>query len=364
MKAFVTGGTGFIGGRLVGRLIERGDEVHVLVRSKGGQEKMEAAGARTIWGDITERESMRAGMQGCDAVFHAAAWYKIGSRDWPKAEEINVEGTRNVLELATELGIPRTVYTSTLAVFGDTHGVLVDESYKMTVNDAKRDFITEYDRTKWMAHYEVALPLIERGAPIIIVMPGVVYGPGDRSLVGQLMEAWYRGFFPVFPGPETIFTYAHIEDIVEGHLLAAEKGKPGESYILAGPAMSFKEIARLWARLAGKPEPLAYLPARFLHPWEPPARFLGDRIPGWPELFSADAVRIMGASYAARADKARAGLGWQTRPIEVGLRQTLDWIAAKTQAEPLLNPRQKRIATLSLLAALGLISLRRKRHRR
>jgi dihydroflavonol-4-reductase len=195
-------------------------------------------------------------------------------------------------------------------------------------------------------------------------MPGVVYGPGDHSLVGQLMEAWHRGLFPVFPGPETIYTYAHVEDIVEGHLLAAEKGKPGESYILAGPAMNLKEMAQLWARLSGKQAPLAYLPSAFLHPMEPIARMLGGWIPGWPELLSADAIAVMGKSYAARADKARRELGWELRPLEEGMRETLDWIARKTESQPLLTPRQKRIGGLALAAALLLLFRPRKTRRR
>jgi nucleoside-diphosphate-sugar epimerase len=364
MHTFVTGGTGFIGNILVRRLAARGDEVRALVRSKKGKEKMEAAGAQAVWGDVTERASLREGMAGCDLVFHVAAWYKLGSRDWLKAETINVEGTRNVLELAYELGVPKIVYTSTLAVYGDTHGIMADESYVMPSTGGVREFRTEYDRTKWMAHYQVALPLIERGAPIIIVLPGVVFGPGDHSLIAQLMEAWYRGLFPVFPGPETSYTYAHVDDIVEAHLLAAENGRLGESYVIAGPAMSFQEIVPLWARLAGKPVPLAYLPSRFLHPLAPVAQALGERIPGWPELLSADAVRVMGCTYIARADKALGELGWKPRPVEEGMRQTLDWVAAKSRAEPLLSPRQKQIAGLSLAALAVLLLAKKKRARR
>jgi dihydroflavonol-4-reductase len=368
MKAFVTGGTGFIGSRLVGRLVERGDEVCALVRSKEGKEKLEAAGAKTAWGDITDRESMRGqwphGMQGCDIVFHLAAWYKLGARNWAKAEEINVGGTRNVLELALELGIPRIVYTSTVAVFGDTRRVLADESYTMPVQDGKRDFITEYDRTKWMAHYEVVQPLVARAAPVITVLPCVVYGPGDPSLFGQLMAAWYRGLFPVFPGPETSFNYAHIDDVVQGHLLAADKGRLGESYILAGPALSYRELVPLWARLTGKAEPVAYLPAALLQALAPFARSLGDLIPGWPELLSADALRSMGVTYISRSDKAHTELGWTQRPLEDGMRQTLDWIAGKTQAEPLLTPQQKRIGGMALAAGLVLLISRRMRSRR
>ena len=184
MKAFITGGTGFIGRRLVERLVQRGDQVQALVRSQKGAADLQAMGAQPVYGDVTDRETMREGMKGCDVVFHLAGWYKLGGRNIGEGEAINVEGTRNTLELAYELGISKIIYTSTVAVFGDTHGSLPDESYQ----GPEGPFLTEYDRTKWIAHYKVAHPLIEKGAPVIILMPGVVYGPGDPSLVGDLMR--------------------------------------------------------------------------------------------------------------------------------------------------------------------------------
>jgi len=231
MKAFVTGGTGFIGQHLVRQLVERDYEVVALARSESGVEQLRTLGARPALGDITDMDSMREPMAGCDLVFHVAGWYKIGGDDWMQAEIINVGGTRKVLRLAYELGIPKIIYTSTVAVFGDTHGNIVDETYH-----TDGPFVTEYDRTKWLAHYKVAVPLIEKGAPIIIVIPGVAYGPGDHSWIGDLMRTFYIGV-PVLAGPDTAFTYAHVDDIAEGHILAAEKGRIGESYVLAGPAV-------------------------------------------------------------------------------------------------------------------------------
>ena len=159
MKAFVTGSTGFIGARLVQKLLSSGWQVNALVRTQQGANMLLAIGAQPVWGDITARELMRDGMRHCDVVFHLAGWYKIGGRDWEKAEAINVQGTRNVLELAFELGIPKIVYTSTVAVFGDTRGVLANEEFERL----DQSFLTEYDRTKWAAHFQVALPLIEQG---------------------------------------------------------------------------------------------------------------------------------------------------------------------------------------------------------
>ncbi len=140
MKAFVTGGTGLIGRSLIRQLVERGYHVHALARSAAGAATVSALGATSVPGDVTDRESMRAGMRGSDVVFHLAAIYDYAPEAKAQCEPINVEGTRVVLELAHELRVPRIVYTSSLAVFGDTHGELPDETYR-----ADGPFLTEYD---------------------------------------------------------------------------------------------------------------------------------------------------------------------------------------------------------------------------
>src|SRR6266849_4262267 len=144
MKYFVTGATGFVGGRVVRRLVGAGHQVVVVVRNPAKAADLANLGIEIYQGDVTDKESMRTPMQGVDGVFHIAGWYKIGVRDKSDGEKINVQGTRNVLELMRELGIPKGVYTSTLAVNSDTHGRLVDESYHYN-----GPHLSEYDRTKW-----------------------------------------------------------------------------------------------------------------------------------------------------------------------------------------------------------------------
>jgi dihydroflavonol-4-reductase len=346
MKAFVTGGTGFIGQHVVRRLLERGYDVYALTRSREGAAGLSALGAKIVEGDIGHPDSMPEGMRGSDVVFHLAGWYKIGSRDWTSAEAINVAGTRNVLRLADELGVPRIIYTSTTSVFGDTRGKLVDENFYQG-----GPFVTEYDRTKWLAHYKVALPMIEEGAPITIVMPGGVYGPDDHSLIGTLMENFYWGRMPAVPAPEFTFTYAHVEDIAEGVILAAEKGKAGESYILTGPAVPLGEVVDFWAQITGKPAPLLRIPARLLLPLAPLMGTIGNFI-RLPELFSEEAIRILGVSYLGRADKARRELGWKNRTMQIGMSETFRWIEEnETPPKPILAERERKVAGLALLAA-------------
>lgn len=350
MKAFVTGGTGFIGQRVIKKLLERNYQVYALARSPQSAARLTSLGCTVVEGDIMDVASMREGMAGSDVVFHIAAWYKVGAADWLQAEAINVGGTRKVLRLAHELGVPKIIYTSSIAVFGDTKGQLVDETYYQG-----GPFLTEYDRTKWLAHYKVAVPLIEQGAPIIIVMPGAVYGPGDTSQVAELMRMFYRGL-PALPGPETMLTYAHVEDVAEGHILAMEKGKIGESYILAGPAVPFGEMVDFWGHITPKRAPLLRIPAQLVKPLAPLMGAVGSVLP-LPATFSQEAINILGATYAARADKARAQLGWQTRPLHTGMLETFAWIEETEAARPSLPKREKQAAGVALLAAVALLLL-------
>ena len=349
MKAFVTGGTGFIGRSLIRQLVERGYQVQALARSQRGAEALRALGASIVPGDVTDRESMRAAMRGSDVVFHLAAIYDYSPEALAQCAAVNVDGTRNVLGLAHELKVPKIIYTSSLAVFGDTHGELPDETYR-----SDGPFLTEYDRTKWQAHYEVAEGLIAQGAPIIIVMPGAVYGPGDESWLADAMRLFHRGLLPVVPGPETILTYAYVDDVAEGHILAAEKGRLGESYILAGPAVPLGEMVDFWALLTGKRPPTARIPARFLNGLAPAAGRLQSAV-SLPEMFGPDMVRMLGASYSGRSDKARAELGWRPRPLQTGMLETFEWIAATEPADA--GVREKRAATAILLAAVVLFVL-------
>lgn len=346
MKIFVTGGSGFIGRHLVRQLVARKHTVKALSRSPNSDMLLHQMGAQPVRGHLHDLPALRAGMEKCDAVFHLAAWYGLGKRRAAQAERINVAGTRNVLHTAHQAGIPRIIYTSTIAVFGDTKGRLVDEAYQHA-----GPFLSEYDRAKWLAHYRVALPLIEQGAPITIVMPGAVYGPGDTSIVHDLMRLFLQGQMPVIPGPETALAYAHVEDVARGHILALEKGKIGESYILAGPVRTMREMARLWSALGERPAPRLEIPAGLLRPLAPLMGLL-ETLVDLPAPFTEEAVRSLGATYIARSDKARAELGWEPRPVEEGMRETANSILPYLPPPADADTRRKRSAAALLIAAL------------
>ena len=349
MKAFVTGGTGFVGRPLVRKLLERGYEVTALVRSEQGAADLTAMGAEVVRGDIRDIGSVREAMRGSDVLFHLAGWYKIGAKDWMTAESVNVGGTRKVLRLAVELGIPKIIYTSTHTVLGDTGGELVDETHFQS-----GPFINEYDRTKWLAHYKVAIPMIERGAPIIILMPGTGYGPGDPSLIGDLMRLFYGGKLPAIPAPDFTTSYVHVDDIAEGHIIAAEKGVLGESYILTGPAVPLGEIIDFWSQLTGKPAPAISLPSGYLLPFAPVMGWLNKTFSLSP-VFSREAVELLSASYTASPEKARTKLGWRTRSMQEGMSQTFDYIAETTPVRTPSPQKDRRIAGAILLALAAAI---------
>jgi nucleoside-diphosphate-sugar epimerase len=257
-------------------------------------------------------------MTGVDGVFHTAAWYKIGTRGSREtAVRINVEGTRNVLEIARQLAIPRIVYTSTVGVFGDTRGQVVDETYY-----ARGPFLTEYDRSKWMAHYEVAIPMMTAGLPLTIVMPGLIYGPGDTSAVHTTLAQLLRGRLFVTPKGVT-FAWGYVEDIARGVRQAMDAGVAGESYLLTGPIHTFQDAFALAATIAGRRQPRIHPPPLLMRG----AAAIAGFVERWDFQFPypAETLRLMaGTSWIGSSAKAQQALGFSARPLEEGLRHTVE----------------------------------------
>jgi nucleoside-diphosphate-sugar epimerase len=313
MKYFVTGATGFVGGVLAKTLRAQGHDVHASIRTPEKAKELQSLGVKLFQGDVTDKESMREAMQGVDGVFHVAGWYKIGVKDKSDAERVNVQGTRNVLELMQELSIPRGVYTSTLAVNSDTHGQLVDESYHF-----RGKHLTEYDRTKAAAH-DIAKELIAKGLPLVIVMPGLIYGPGDTSEVRNNIISFLREQLPMLPS-QTAYCWAHVDDIAQGHIMAMERGKIGESYIIAGEPYRVEKAFKLASQITGKRAPMVV-----------PHQILGlmsvlvkpfDGI--MPPTYTSEGLRVTsGVTYWGDNSKARRELGYTPRALREGWAETL-----------------------------------------
>jgi nucleoside-diphosphate-sugar epimerase len=316
MKYFLTGATGFIGARVARQLVEAGHEVVAVVRNPAKAQDLVGQGIAVQKGDVTDKQSMRAPMTGVDGVFHIAGWYKIGGRDKSAGEQINVQGTRNVLELMRELEIPKGVYTSTLAINSDTHGRLVDESYRYNGSH-----VSEYDRTKWAAH-QVAEQFIAGGLPLVIVMPGLVYGPGDTSSVRTTLIQYLQRKLPIIP-KQTAFCWAHVDDIARGHILAMEKGKTGESYIIAGQPSTLEDALLLAERSTGVPAPRMRATPSLLKALAGVMSVV-EKVVQVPDDYSAEYLRISaGLTYLGNNAKARRELGYNPRPLKEGLAETL-----------------------------------------
>ena len=315
MKYFITGATGFIGRRLARQLREAGHEVIAVVRNPARAQDLAQLGVTLYLGDVTEKESMRKPMTGVDGVFHVAGWYKVGVRDKSQAYAINVEGTRNVLELMTELNIPKGVYTSTLAVNSDTHGVEADENYHFNGKH-----ISVYDQTKAEAH-DVAVKMIKDGLPLVIVQPGLVYGPGDTSSVRTSFIQYLTKRLPVMP-KETAFSWAHVDDIAHAHWLAMEKGKAGENYNICGPTHTFVNALEVAKEITSVRLPMA-VPAGMIRAMSA-MMYVFDRFIPVPESYTGEGLRIIaGVTYIGTNVKAKRELGYDPRPLKEGLTETL-----------------------------------------
>ena len=321
MKVFVTGGTGFIGGTVVRQLRERGDDVVCLVRNPEKATKVSALGCQLLSGDLGDADTIRRGMEGCDAIVHAAAMYEVGipAKQRPAMWEANVTGTEHVMQSALEAEIPRIVYVSTCGAFGNTHRKVVDETYE----HPGKEFTSYYEETKVEAHRIVRRMIAEQSLPAIIVQPGGVYGPGDTSQVADLLEQFLAGKLPFMPFPEFGICMTHVEDIAAGILLALDKGKLGEDYVLSGPVTTMRDAVEVVAAVSGRKAPKHAMPVPLMKAMTPIGPLVGKLMgqpPNLRELISS----ADGVTFWASHEKASRELGYAPRGMEEGLRQTLE----------------------------------------
>jgi dihydroflavonol-4-reductase len=321
VKVFVTGGTGSIGGEIVRQLRERGDDVICLVRNPEKGKAVTALGAEIAAGDLGDTAALGAGMKGCDAVIHAAAMYEVGipTKQHPAMWEANVAGTERVIDAALEAKVPRIVYVSTVGVFGNTHGKIVDESYE----HPEQSYTSYYEETKLEAHKIVKRMIAEQDLPAIIVQPGGVYGPGDTSQVADLLQEFFAGKLPLLPFPDLGICMSHVEDIAGGALLALDKGKLGETYVISGPATTMRGAIETVADVSGRKAPKRNLPTPLMKALTPIGPLVGKMMgqpPNLRELISS----ADGVTFWASYEKAGRELGYSPRGLEEGLRQTLE----------------------------------------
>jgi nucleoside-diphosphate-sugar epimerase len=319
MRAFVTGGTGFIGQRVIERLRGRGDDVVALVRSPDKATGLRDLGCELIEGDLSSDDAIKRGVQGADAVFHIAAMYKVGipKKDREPMYDANVLGTERILDAAQAAGVQRIVYVSTGNVFGDTKGAVVDETYERRLSDG---FLSYYDETKFRSH-EIVRERIAAGAPVVIVQPGVVYGPGDHSEIGNLINQLQTGKLKMRMFPESRYNFVFVDDVADGIVLAFDKGRVGESYLLGGELGSMDDLYEKAAAAMGKKPPRMAMPVPMAKASAPLGPVIGPLM-GFPPNMK-ELVKTSDVTITFKDDKARSELGYSPRSFAEGLSATV-----------------------------------------
>jgi dihydroflavonol-4-reductase len=328
MRAFVTGGTGFIGGAVVRRLLEAGHEVRALVRPGTDTQQLDGLAAERVAGDLSDAEPLRRGMAGCDLAFHVAALYSYWGHRAEEFYETNVEGTRRVLEAAGEAGVARVVYTSSIAVLGlNRDHTPATEETPSTLEDR----VGPYQRSKFLAE-EVARDHARQGLPVVIVNPSTPVGVGDHkpTPTGQIIVDFLNG--RMFGYVDTGLNIVDVEDVAAGHLLAAERGRIGERYILGGENVSLKQLLGLLAEISGRPASRLRIPHAVAQGWSYVDVALARLSPRRRPAATPEKVRLSHRYEWFDPGKAVRELGLPQTPAREGLRKAVEWYRANGYA--------------------------------
>ncbi|MEE9199704.1 MAG: hopanoid-associated sugar epimerase [Dehalococcoidia bacterium] len=330
MKTLVTGATGFIGGNLVRELLRDGVDVRALARASSDTATLSVLGVEVVVGDLLDESSLERAMEGCDHLYHVAALYRLWTPDPRAFEQVNLQGTRNVLEAALKVGVGRVVYTSTASVFGHWKGgPIPDEGAIVDVSD----IVDGYHRSKFLAEAE-ALAYCSRGLPLVIVNPTAPVGPWDvkPTPTGKLVLDFLKGRIPAYI--DTGLNLVHVRDVARGHILAMERGRVGECYILGNRNVTLKEAFRLLSRIAHRRAPLLRIPywvalgTAYMDRWlsgsllrrEPMVPLAGVPIARDPMFYdSSKAVRELGLPQTPIEEALEEAAAWFREHFKVGI---------------------------------------------
>lgn len=314
MKAFVTGANGFTASHLIQALNQRGDTVVGLVRQTSNLARLAGCQVELVYGDLCDRPLLEQAMQGVDVVFHIAAYVEIGIVNAKEMARVNVEGTRSVLAAVQAAGVPKMVYCSTIGIFGDTQGRVVDETFQRE----QQGFSSAYDRTKYEAQ-QLVDAAAAAGYHVTSVMPSGIFGADDPHF-GPVLQQYLKGGLKVWAGSQRITGVVHVDDLAQVLILAADAGKRGEYYIASTGDLSTQAMFEILSQASGVPVPteipevLVRLAGNLLEP-------IG-RLTGWHPPLSRERVHYV-YDRCVRVDgsKARRDLGWQPRSVEETIRQ-------------------------------------------
>ncbi len=324
MKCFVTGATGFLGSHVARQLQARGADLRLLVRPTSRLDNIADIPAERAAGDLRDLESLRKGMSGCEFVFHVAADYRLWSLNRQELYDSNVDGTRNILAAARDSGVRRVVYTSSVATMGfGNNGRLTDEKSPVTLEN----MIGDYKRSKFMAE-QLVMDAGRNGQNVVMVNPTTPVGERDIKPTpsGQIILDFLRRKFPAYV--DTGLNLVDVVDCAEGHLLAMEKAKPGERYILGGENLTLKQILDKLGAITGLPSPRIKLPyAVALATGVVDTLVVGKMLRREPRV-TLDAVRMGRKKMFVTSAKAERELGWNPRPVDEALRRAVEWFRA------------------------------------
>jgi nucleoside-diphosphate-sugar epimerase len=319
MQVVVTGGAGFIGLAVVRRLVARGDRVMAIVRDPGRAGALADLGVEMRTGDLSRTAAIVDAMRGSDAAIHLAGDYRIGipAAERPAMLDANVGVTHRMLDAAATAGIDRLVDISTVNVFGDTRGRIVDERYRRDIGEG---FLSYYDETKFLAHRAVE-ERMAAGEPIVIVMPGTTYGPADHTALGDQLRRAYDGSLRYIALADTGISAAHVDDVASGIVAALDRGRTGESYVLAGENVRLIDAMRAAARAGGRSLPRLTLPTGLVRLAASTPQRLAH-LAGLPDDLGEVVRAGLGVTYWASSAKAATELGYVPRDLASGLRST------------------------------------------
>lgn len=327
MKYLVTGATGYIGAHLVKALVAEGHTVHAIVRNVKKAELIEQEGVEIFEGSFCDAKAVKKAVAGCDGVYHLGGNAAIWEKDVKRYFDVNVEGTKIVMEAAMEAGVGRVVFTSSAGVLGPSVSKVVTEDKSRDL-----DFFNEYESSKALAESLVKSMVAEKGVDAVIVSPTRVYGPylfGKPASVTLLIDKFVNGNWRIVPGDGTkMGNYVYVDDVVRGHILAMEKGAKGATYILGGENHSYNDFFEMLKRVAGKRPWMIKMPIP-AQMWFARLTYLAARLRGKVPVLTTKWVRRGNYHWEVSPKKAVDNLGLKITPLKDGLKETVSWSESK-----------------------------------
>jgi dihydroflavonol-4-reductase len=324
VRAFLTGGTGFVGAAVARALLREGWQVRALARPQSDRRNLADLDLEIAEGDLSDAASLARAASGCVAAFHVAADYRLGARDPRQLYDTNVAGTRNLLGAARSAGVERVVYTSSVATIGiPADGTPGNEATPVTLDD----MIGHYKRSKFLAE-QAAREAARGGAEVVIVNPSTPVGPGDvkPTPTGRMVLDAAAGRMPAYV--DTGLNIVHVDDVAAGHLQALRHGRSGESYILGGEDLTLREILAEIARLVGRRPPSIRLPAAAILPVAYVAEAVA-RLTGGNTRITVEGVRLSRKRMFFSSAKASRELGYRARPAHEAFADAITWLRAQ-----------------------------------